>query len=59
MSLLGPEQPALLSIADIETSMIAFLEETPREADDFLSGYDVTGEAAKELLEGFIKYLKN
>jgi hypothetical protein len=42
------------SIADIETAMIAYLEES----DGFLAGPDVTREQAKELFADFIKYLK-
>jgi hypothetical protein len=49
----------MLSIADIETAIIAFLDEIPEETDGLLSGFDVTKEAAKELLEGLVRYLKN
>jgi hypothetical protein len=49
----------MLSIADIETAFIAFLDEIPQETDGFLSGFDVTEEAAKDLFERFIRYLKS
>ena len=49
----------MLSIADIETAIIAFLNEIPQETDGLLSGFDVTEEAAKDLFEGFVRYLLN
>jgi hypothetical protein len=49
----------MLSIADIETAIIAFLNEIPQETDGLLSGFDVTEEAAKDFFEGFVRYLKN
>jgi hypothetical protein len=49
----------MVSIADIETAMIAFLDEIPQETDGLLSGFDVTPELAKDLFERFIRYLKN
>jgi hypothetical protein len=49
----------MLSIADIETAILAYLDEIPQETDGYLSGFDVTKEAAKELFEGLVRYLKN
>jgi hypothetical protein len=49
----------MLSIADIETAFIAFLDEIPQETGGLLSGFDVTEETAKQLFEGFVRYLKN
>ena len=49
----------MLSISDIETAIIAFLDEIPQEADGLLSGVDVTEKAARDLFERFIKYLKS
>jgi hypothetical protein len=49
----------MLSIADIETAILAYLDEIPQETDGVLSGFDVTEEAAKDLFERFIRFLKN